>query len=129
MFPHAGSRWQHYLELINSSLAGLTDCWSETKEEECGCYGSVIESDLQVWRERGGIKWEEFEAAKQPSYRAVHYQVIDHELYRQEECMFGPRCAGRLGVLRGCKLFHHSAGVRALNTFCLRYLMACRTWK
>ena len=35
--------------------------------------------------------WEEFQAVKESQHKVVHYQVINHELYRQEECMFGPR--------------------------------------
>ena len=51
----------------------------------------MLEDDLAVWRERGGVKWDDFLAAKQQGQRAVHYQIIDHKLYRQEDCMFEPR--------------------------------------
>ena len=56
----------------------------------------MIDSDLRVWRERGGVEWEEFEAVKtSPTVRGVHYQIIDHVLYRDEECMFSARWACR----------------------------------
>ena len=83
-------RWQRYLNLVNSSV---TD-YSVIRVEEsggCGCYAPVLEDDLGVWRERGGVRWEDFQAAKQQGQRAVHYQIIDHKLYRQEDCMFEPR--------------------------------------
>ena len=52
----------------------------------------MIDSDLRVWRERGGVEREEFEAVKMSStMRGVHYQIIDHTLYRQEDCMFSAR--------------------------------------
>lgn len=52
----------------------------------------MIDSDLAVWRERGGIQRAEFEAAKtSATSRGVHYQVIDHVLYRQRDCMFSSR--------------------------------------
>ncbi len=87
---HTG-RWQRYLDLISSSLAAAGP-EGEPGDDGCGSYSSVIDEDLRVWRERGGVKWEEFQSVKDsPHMRAVHYQVVDHQLYRQEECMFGPR--------------------------------------
>lgn len=88
---HTASRWQRYLDLINSSLADYLHSSECKGEKGCGCYASVLESDLEVWREKGGVSWEDFQAAKHQGQRAVHYQIIDHKLYRQEECMFGPR--------------------------------------
>ena len=85
----ADSRWQGYLHHISSSLANYQGCGGS----RCGCHGDVIDSDLAVWRERGGIQWAEFEAALKMSAtsRGVHYQIIDHALYRQKECMFSTR--------------------------------------
>ena len=78
-----------WLDLINSSLAEYHGCLGR----RCDCHGDVIESDLGVWRERGGVKREEFEEVKMSStMRGVHYQIIDHVLYREEDCMFNTRC-------------------------------------
>lgn len=58
-------------------------------------YFSVIDSDLAVWEKKGSIPEEEFKAVKK---RGVHYQIINHKLYREEACMFpfryGHTCQG-----------------------------------
>ena len=51
----------------------------------------VMNADLAVWREQGGITRENFLSAKDSRYRGVHYVIIDHVLYREPECMFQPR--------------------------------------
>ena len=79
------ARW---LDQIHSSLTDYQGCTGE----HCDCHGDVINNDLEVWRERGGVMWEEFEAVK-TSMRGVHYQIIDHILYREEACMFNSRLA------------------------------------
>ena len=96
---HTASRWERYLDLINSSLADYLHSSECKGEKGRGCYASVLESDLGVWRERGGVDWEDFQAAKHQGQRAVHYQIIDHKLYRQEDCMFGPRLSGSVGTI------------------------------
>ena len=96
---HTASRWQRYLDLINSSLADYLHSSECKGEKGRGCYASVLESDLGVWRERGGVNWEDFQAVKHQGQRAVHYQIIDHKLYRQEDCMFGPRLSGSVGTV------------------------------
>ena len=86
MIITAGStRWQGYLNSIATSLQAYEGCWGS----RCDCHGEVINSDLRVWRERGGIEWAEFETAKKVG--GVHYQIIDHKLYREEKCMFNAR--------------------------------------
>lgn len=78
------SRWQEYLDLIASSVAQYDGC----SGERCDCHGETIDKDLGVWRERGGIERAEFEQAKT---RGVHYQIVNHTLYREEQCMFPSR--------------------------------------
>lgn len=83
--PH---KWSRYLKLVreareNNSLDSIS---GETCEDT---YGSVLAEDLRVWREKGGIEKEEFEQTKS---LGVHYQIVDHKLYRQGKCVFGPRC-------------------------------------
>ena len=82
----ADSRWQGYLDLIASSVAEYGGCVGEC----CDCLGNQIAQDLKVWRERGGIDTAEFEQAK-ARRGGVHYQIVNHTLYREEECMFPSR--------------------------------------
>lgn len=44
---------------------------------------SVLDNDLSTWEE--GIRRSDFDAAID---RGTHYQIINHKLYRQTECMF-----------------------------------------
>ena len=78
--------WKQYLDQINSSVAEYSGC----SGKRCDCHGDVINDDLRVWRERGGVKWAEFEQVKAVG-AGVHYQIINHELYREEKCMFSSR--------------------------------------
>ena len=55
----------------------------------CDCFTSIIDDDLEMWSD--GISRSSFELAKQ---RGVHYQVIDHKLYRQQNCLFTARWVG-----------------------------------
>ena len=49
---------------------------------------SVIDSDLEVWKKEGGITAEKFKEAKN---LGTHYQIINHKLYREDDCMFPAR--------------------------------------
>lgn len=84
------SKWSHYIEQIND--AWNNDAVQSSSSTNCGgLFSSVLEDDLSVWRERGGIEKDVFINAKS---RGVHYQIIDHRLYRQPQCMFALRCKG-----------------------------------
>lgn len=115
--PGHNGGWQHYLDLIGSSLAKAARGQEEAanlRDDGCSCYDSVIDKDLHVWRERGGVRWEEFQSVKDSAQiRATHYQVIDHQLYRQEDCMFGPRygisCPTRECCSPGCMDLHSTS--------------------
>lgn len=85
----SGRSWDRYLHLINSSLATYQEC----EADGCGCYDGVLDNDLGPWRD-GGITWNDFKAAREYAPRAVLYQVIDHKLYRQKDCIFEFRCKG-----------------------------------
>ena len=52
------------------------------------CVRSVMNEDLAVFEKADGITKEQFERSKG---RATHYQIIDHKLYRQPDCMFPAR--------------------------------------
>ena len=75
---------------INDSASSYEDC----SNVNCGCYKSVIDDDLKVWTDKGGIEKSDFDNAKTQT-RGTHYQIINHVLYRQKDCMF----EARLGFL------------------------------
>lgn len=79
-------KWSKYLKLIDKSVGSYTPC-----QGNCTCHSAVIDDDLKIWRERGGIKREDFERAKP---RGTHYQIVAHKLYREDKCMFPARCSG-----------------------------------
>ena len=61
------------------------------------CYGARIHNDLQRWRTGGGgITRDHFLAAQQKfgMRKLSHYQIVSGQLYRDEKCMFEPRCRG-----------------------------------
>lgn len=79
------AKWEKYLLKIEESVRNYTDC----SKDDCSCHQGVIDKDLATWS--NGIDNELFVKAKD---RGVHYQIIDHKLYRQSECMFTFRCSG-----------------------------------
>ncbi|XP_058944033.2 protein O-glucosyltransferase 1 [Pocillopora verrucosa] len=79
--------WKRYLQEIQQATAKYQDC----SNKKCGCYSDVIDDDLRIWKDRGGITKKDFDNSAD---RGVHYQIIDHKLYREEKCMFTFRCKG-----------------------------------
>ena len=81
--------------MINTSLnadGGGRESSCSGASRSCDCpHTATITADLAVWRERGGISREDFVAAREGRLRGVHYQIINHVLYREHNCMFGPR--------------------------------------
>ncbi|XP_046840772.1 protein O-glucosyltransferase 1-like [Xenia sp. Carnegie-2017] len=81
--------WISYLNKINQSVSGYKEC----SNVNSGCYKNVIEEDLKLWRDKGGITKLDFDKAKKET-RGTHYQIINHKLFRENDCMFEARCNG-----------------------------------
>ncbi|ESN93559.1 hypothetical protein HELRODRAFT_103469 [Helobdella robusta] len=83
------TRWQKYLKLIETSNSFYEDC--AENDAECICHEELMNEDLAIFARDGGIKKEIFDQAKQ---KGIHYQVINHKLFRERKCMFPSRCKG-----------------------------------
>lgn len=84
--------WTNYRRFIDEAFkeADVSEC----KTEGASRYFDVIESDLKPWKNGiSGAKFKESLKLRSQS-RATHYQIIDHKLYREEDCMFPFRCKG-----------------------------------
>ncbi|GAB6022285.1 hypothetical protein CHUAL_006411 [Chamberlinius hualienensis] len=79
-------RWGEYLRLIEEARSNYIACNSTS----CSCYQSVLKSDLSPWSV-GGITKQMIDSARD---KGTLYQIIDHKLYRDKECMFPFRCKG-----------------------------------
>ncbi|XP_078000809.1 protein O-glucosyltransferase 1-like [Glandiceps talaboti] len=84
-------RWQLYLNEIEFALSKYTECEQDIRE--CSCHRNVLNYDLKVWKDRGGITKDLFEKTLGQKV-GTHYQIIKHKLYRSKECMFPSRCSG-----------------------------------
>ncbi|XP_779911.4 protein O-glucosyltransferase 1 [Strongylocentrotus purpuratus] len=80
-------KWQPYLSLIEEATSSYEACVTD----DCSCHAGVMDEDLSVWEERGGITRADVVKAES---RGTLYQVINHRLYREEKCMFPARCNG-----------------------------------
>ena len=88
--PDLNSPSSDYLKLIKEQWTFYPMDTVISNDRSCRTpFDSVITDDLLAWRE--GISREEFEQAKP---LGVHYQIIDHKLYREPDCMFTARCEG-----------------------------------
>lgn len=72
----------HYVIFAVCKMKNLE--YGKSKMELCN-YCSVLDEDLKVWEARGGITKEDFSKGR---HRGTHYQILDHRLYREKECMF-----------------------------------------
>lgn len=81
--------WKEYLVKINESISTYKEC----SNANCGCYSNIIDHDLKIWTDKGGIEKSDFNKAKTRT-RGTHYQIIGHKLYREKDCMFESRCNG-----------------------------------
>ena len=68
---------------IEEAVANYKGC----PDEKIGCYKSQIEKDLKIWEDKGGIKKTDFDKAINRQ-TGEHYQIINHKLYRQDNCIF-----------------------------------------
>ena len=77
-------KWQPYLDLINEAERDYVDC--ERDSSDCTtCHNNVIRDDLAPFSQ--GITEARMEAAGNIS-RVTKYQVLNHKLYRSDNCMF-----------------------------------------
>eukprot|EP00112_Aurelia_sp_Birch-Aquarium-sp1_P019170 Seg4690.1 transcript_id=Seg4690.1/GoldUCD/mRNA.D3Y31 product="Protein O-glucosyltransferase 1" protein_id=Seg4690.1/GoldUCD/D3Y31 len=81
--------WKTYLKNIEEAVANYKGC----PDEKIGCYKSQIEKDFKIWEDNGGIKKIDFDKAINRQ-TGEHYQIINHKLYRQDNCIFPFRCKG-----------------------------------
>lgn len=82
-----GNKWEKYLDLIEEANKKYKPC----QQDNCSCHEGVIENDLRVWEHEKVITREQVAKAKR---MGVFYQIINHELYRDSNCMFPSRCSG-----------------------------------
>ncbi|XP_053204522.1 O-glucosyltransferase rumi homolog [Panonychus citri] len=80
--------WIDYMRLIKE--VETINGYQCDPKSSLDCFSPQIESDLSYWMEKG-ITFDDIESAKP---HGVHYQIIDHQLYRQPDCMFPTRCEG-----------------------------------
>uniref|UniRef100_A0A6Q2XVV2 Glycosyl transferase CAP10 domain-containing protein n=1 Tax=Esox lucius TaxID=8010 RepID=A0A6Q2XVV2_ESOLU len=82
-----GGRWQKYIEKITEAVQQHKPC----SPNNCSCHLSVVKDDLRPFS--GGVS-EDLMAATIRRGVGTHYQIIDHKLYREQNCMFPARCSG-----------------------------------
>lgn len=83
----SGKQWQKYQDKISTAVKKHIPC----NPVDCGCHLSVLQNDLQPFK--GGIS-EDLMAATIQRGVGTHYQIINHKLYRERNCMFPARCSG-----------------------------------
>lgn len=71
---------------INAALQDHTHC---TNSHNCSCYLRVINKDLKPFSK--GIYKEMLDAIRD---RGTKYQIFNHKLYRDKDCLFPARCSG-----------------------------------
>jgi len=70
---------------IDEAVREYVEC-----NNSCDCFSPLINDDLRPWSEEG-ISHDLFDMA---TGRGVHYQIVDHKLYRQQKCLFPARWVG-----------------------------------
>ncbi|XP_076034494.1 O-glucosyltransferase rumi homolog [Oratosquilla oratoria] len=77
------SKWSHYMLQVENAYSAYKPC------NDSRCFYGLIKKDLKPFKD--GIFQDMIEDAKD---RGTWYQIINHKLYRELECMFPSRCSG-----------------------------------
>jgi len=90
--------WQPFLDSISRAeqeydAVSSKSCYRDLTTDCTLCHDNVIINDLAPFQDAGGISKAMMEAASQIK-RITKYQIINHKLYRSENCMFPFRCKG-----------------------------------
>lgn len=99
-------KWPRYIQLVQEAnrkyLAGdknfsvnviVAPSWANSG---CATFLPLVESDLKFFIDLFGTNFITKEVVDQvvKSKRAVHYQIVNHRLFRDRACMFPSRCEG-----------------------------------
>nr|CAG4647963.1 EOG090X07KN [Moina brachiata] len=77
--------WSDIEEKMAAGIAGYMPC----KFTNCSCFTDLVDQDLTVFA--NGISEADLQQA---STRGTKYQIMNHKLYRDKDCMFPSRCSG-----------------------------------
>lgn len=81
----ANEQWVTYITLIEEAVASYKTC----DPQRCSCHYPLIKKDLASFKD--GIIKSIIQSSRE---RGTFYQIINHKLYRQRDCMFPSRCKG-----------------------------------
>ncbi|XP_045614677.1 O-glucosyltransferase rumi homolog [Procambarus clarkii] len=81
----ANKPWAKYTTQIEEAVASYKSC----DPGKCSCHYHLIKKDLAPFKD--GIDKSVIEKSRD---RGTFYQIINHKLYRQSDCMFPSRCKG-----------------------------------
>lgn len=84
-------KWRSYIEKFrNQSRDVNQNCDPDRTGKGCECFKRQISLDFAIWK---NVKLDG-QLLSNTKKLAVHYQIIDNQLYRQKSCPFTPRCKG-----------------------------------
>ncbi|XP_057662574.1 O-glucosyltransferase rumi homolog [Diorhabda carinulata] len=78
-------KYHKFLTLVDEAKGKYKSC----EPTKCSCFTSVISEDLEPFK--NGITKSMLQEIKT---KGTKYQIINHQLYRDESCMFPARCHG-----------------------------------
>ncbi|XP_042890891.1 O-glucosyltransferase rumi homolog [Penaeus japonicus] len=81
----SNTKWAHHLAQIEEAVASYKSC----DPEKCSCHYPLIKKDLAAFK--NGINKDILQSARD---RGTFYQIINHKLFREKNCMFPSRCSG-----------------------------------
>jgi protein glucosyltransferase len=84
--------WRPFLDSISRAeqeydAVSSKSCYRDLTTDCTVCHDNVIINDLAPFQDAGGISAAMMESASQIK-RITKYQIINHKLYRSENCMF-----------------------------------------
>ncbi|XP_054159683.1 O-glucosyltransferase rumi homolog [Oppia nitens] len=86
-------KWHHFYDAIERAEKDFKHMDSyESTNTSCDIFLDFLNQDIKHWIQSGITKSSIDNTIRQK--RGVHYQVINHTLYRDMDCMFPSRCQG-----------------------------------
>ncbi|XP_066143903.1 O-glucosyltransferase rumi homolog isoform X2 [Euwallacea fornicatus] len=85
-YTKANVKYKKYLNLIQDAKHVYKPC----NTNHCNCHAPVISQDFRMFKEKGISE----SLIQNVKTKGTKYQIVDHKLYREPNCMFPSRCNG-----------------------------------